>query len=158
RATLLAMAFGPPGATEQLWRPTWASGGQGAAGPAVPGGPPLGPRRGRTAAPSGQLSTRVSQVIAWWRKVGRGLDAGRLPVQPHDLLHAATCVAAVPARLEQPAVGRVGGDVYPQSSGEGLAEQDVPMLGPLHWLILILETRSTSVTLMLHNSLTLTPV
>ena len=47
----------------------------------------------------------------------------------------------------------------PQRRGEGLAEQDVPVLAPLPWLTKTLQfSKSTSATSMRHSSLTLTPV
>ena len=72
---------------------------------------------------------RVSQVIAWCRKVcGVALHASLLGVLGDDLLDPPRAELAVPLGLEEPAVMRVGGDVRSQSRGEALAEEDVAVL------------------------------
>ena len=59
------------------------------------------------------------------------LDPRLLGVLGDDLLDPPRAELAMPLGLEEPAVVRVGGDVRSQGRGEGLAEEDVAILGAL---------------------------
>jgi hypothetical protein len=63
--------------------------------------------------------------------VGRGIHPSLLGIPLHDLLDTTGAEPPATPGLEKPAVLGVGGNVGPEGSGKGLAEEDIPVLRPL---------------------------
>jgi len=63
--------------------------------------------------------------------MGRGLDPGLLRILLDDLLDPSRSILPIPLGLEQPAIPWMGGNVGAEGRGEGLAEQNKPVLAAL---------------------------